>query len=91
MRDMNTTNESVLGYSNFNRHEYMDRETLFEIGDIIAEVRFEGGFDLTNMLYGLYDGYLYDELLPLAESKLDSNLSARIENVINIVSKYPKL
>jgi hypothetical protein len=39
----------------------------------------------------LYDGYLYDELLPLAESKLDSNLSARIENVINIVSKYPKL
>jgi hypothetical protein len=69
----------------------MDRETLFEIGDIINEVRWECSFDLSNELFGLYDGYLYDDILTLAEKELESNLYNRIKNVINIVSNYPKL
>ncbi len=94
---MNTTT-NILGYSNFNRHANMDEETLSEIGKIITLVHFgdedgnnRGSFNLTNELYGLYDGYLYDDLLTLAKSELETSLYNRIENVINIVSKYPKL
>ena len=90
MRDMNTTT-NILGYSNFNRHIHMDGETLREIGDILMEVRWDSSFDLVNELYGLYDGYLYDDLLTLAEAELETTLYNRIENVVNIVSKYPKL
>lgn len=80
-----------MSYTKFNRHQNMDRETLFEIGDIINEVRWDCSFDLSNELFGLYDGYLYDDILTLAEKELESNLYNRIKNVINIVSNYPKL
>jgi hypothetical protein len=80
-----------MSYTKFNRHENMSMETLSEIGDIIGEVRWDSSFDLSNMLFGLYDGYMYDDLLPLAEKELESNLYNRIKNVINIVSNYPKL
>jgi hypothetical protein len=66
----------------------MSEETLSEIGDIISEVRFEAGFELTNQLYGLYDGYLYDELLVNAQD-LPKDLFRRIIKVWAVVSKYP--
>jgi hypothetical protein len=69
----------------------MDKETLFEIGDIINDVRWDCSFDLSNELFGLYDGYLYDDILTLAEQELETTMYNRIEKVINIVSKYPKL
>jgi hypothetical protein len=69
----------------------MDKETLFEIGDILNDVRWDCSFDLTNELFGLYDGYLYDDLLTLAETELETTMYNRIENIVNIVSKYPKL
>jgi hypothetical protein len=69
----------------------MDKETLFEIGDIINDVRWDCSFDLSNELFGLYDGYLYDDILTLAEQELESTMYNRIEKVINIISKYPKL
>lgn len=78
------------GYSLYNRHAHMSAETLSEIGDIISEVRFDAGFELTNQLYGLYDGYLYDELLVNAQ-ELPKELFRRIIKVWAVVSKYPKL
>ena len=80
-----------MSYTNFNRHVNMDKETLFEIGDIINDVRWDCSFDLSNELFGLYDGYLYDDILTLAEQELETTMYNRIEKVINIVSKYPKL
>jgi len=80
-----------MSYTNFNRHANMDKETLFEIGDIINDVRWDCSFDLTNELFGLYDGYLYDDILTLAEKELETNLYNRIEKVVNIISKYPKI
>lgn len=77
--------------TNFNRHENMDRETLFEIGDILNEVRWDSSFELTNMLSGLYDGYLYDTLLSVAKRDVDFDMYNRIETIVNIVKKYPKL
>ena len=80
-----------MSYTNFNRHENMNSETLREIGDILMEVRWDSGFDVINMLYGLYDGYLYEDLLPLSKKEFTSEIHSRIENVVNIVSKYPKI
>lgn len=80
-----------MSYTNFNRHANMNGETLTEIGDILMEARWDASFDVVNMLYGLYDGYLYEDLLPMAEKEFDSEIYKRIENVVNIVSKYPKL
>jgi len=88
---MEVLEELNRGYQLFDRHSNMDRETLFEIGDIIRDVRFKGGFELTNMLYGLYDGYLYYDLLSVSKSNLDSSLYERIKNVVQIVEKYPKI
>ncbi len=78
------------GYTLFNRHANMDKETLFEIGDILNEVRWDGDFNLTNQLYGLYDGYLYDELLVNAQ-ELPKPLFRRIIKVWSVVSKYPAI
>ena len=77
------------GYTLFNRHANMDGETLSEIGNIIMEVRWDN-FNLTNQLYGLYDGYLYDELLVNAQD-LPKDLFRRIIKVWAIVSKYPSI
>ena len=81
-----------MSYSKFNRHEHMSKETLYEIGDIISEVRWGNDtFNLTNSLYGLYDGYLYDELIQYAdEVTMSKDLYRRILKVFNIVCKYPK-
>jgi hypothetical protein len=67
----------------------MTPTTLREIMDIIKEVDFNTGFDLMNMLYGLYDGYLYDDLLEVARgAKIDKALYNRIENVVSVIKNY---
>jgi hypothetical protein len=67
----------------------MTPTTLGEIMDIIKEVDFNTGFDLMNMLYGLYDGYLYDDLLEVARgAKIDKALYNRIENVVTVIKNY---
>jgi hypothetical protein len=67
----------------------MTPTTLGEIMDIIKEVDFNTGFDLMNMLYGLYDGYLYDDLLEVARgAKVDKVLYNRIENVVSVIKNY---
>jgi hypothetical protein len=77
------------GYTRFDRHANMNGETLSEIGSILRDVDFTE-FELTNQLYGLYDGYLYDELLVNAQY-LPKDLFRRIIKVWSVVSKYPKL
>lgn len=86
-----------MSYSIFNRHENMDRETLSEIGNIITEARFGtegdnglGSWELINQLFGLYDGYLYDELI-INSQDLPKDLFRRIAKVWCVVSKYPVL
>ena len=86
-----------MSYSIFNRHENMDRETLREIGSIIDLARFgtegdngAGSWELINQLYGLYDGYLYDELI-INSQDLPKDLFRRIAKVWSVVVKYPVL
>jgi hypothetical protein len=67
----------------------MTSTTRGEIMDILKEVDFNTGFDLMNMLYGLFDGYLYDDLLEVARgAKVDKALYKRIENVVSVIKNY---
>jgi len=78
-----------MSFIRFNRHANMTSETRGEIMDILKEVDFNTGFDLMNMLYGLFDGYLYDDLLEVARgAKLDNVLYNRIENVVSVIKNY---
>jgi hypothetical protein len=69
----------------------MSRETLREIGNIINEAFIEASFNLTNMLYGLYDGYLYDDLLSVARNEMSNTEYARVKKVVSVIKKYPKI
>ena len=78
-----------MSFIRFDRHANMTSETRGEIMDILKEVDFNTGFDLMNMLYGLYDGYLYDDLLEVARgAKVDKALYKRIENVVSVIKNY---
>ena len=81
-----------MSYSRFDRHEHMSSETRREVLDIITEIGYgDGTFLLTNSMYGLYDGYLYDELIQYAdEVTMSKDLYRRILRVFNTVCKYPK-
>ena len=78
-----------MSFIRFNRHANMTSETRGEIMDILKEVDFNTGFDLMNMLYGLFDGYLYDDLFEVARgAKVDKALYNRIENVVSVIKNY---
>lgn len=77
-----------MSYIKFDRHANMSVETLREIGNIINEVFVDCSFNLTNMLYGLYDGYLYDDLLVEARKELDNSLYNRVQNVVSVIKNY---
>ena len=78
-----------MSYTKFDRHANMSSETRREILDIIGEVDFNTGFDLMNMLYGLFDGYLYDDLLPVVTKHPDQTLYNRVKKVVLTIKKYP--
>jgi len=78
-----------MSYIKFDRYSNMTSTTRGEIMDIIKEVDFNTGFDLMNMLYGLFDGYLYNDLLEVARgAKIDKALYNRIENVVSVIKNY---
>ena len=78
-----------MSYIRFDRHANMNVETLREIGNIINQAFMDASFDLSNMLYGLYDGYLYDDLLSVTKNA-DNTLYNRVKRVVSTVKKYPK-
>ena len=49
----------------FNRQELFTREDMRELMDIISDVEMLDGnhFTLTNQLYGMFDGVLYDNII----------------------------
>ena len=49
----------------FNRQEVFNREDMRELMDIISDVEMLDGnhFELTNQLYGMFDGVLYDNII----------------------------
>jgi hypothetical protein len=58
----------------------MSDEVRGAVLDLIGEER---DFNLTNMLYGLFDGYLYKEL--------DEVQNPKLQEILTIVREYPVL
>ena len=84
-----------MNYLLFDRYANMSSETLFNIGKLISDIEINydrnDTFNLLNMLYGLYDGYFYDELVPTAKSFLNDEEMNRLEGIIQPIHKYPKI
>lgn len=79
----------------FDRHENMDSETRGEIMDLIIKTKLSefGDFDLVNSLYGLFDGYFYEDTLKKHQKVIeveDVTLGIRLANVIKEVGSYPE-
>ena len=67
-----------MSYTRFDRHANMSDEVRGAVLDLIVEER---DFNLTNMLYGLFDGYLYKEL--------DEVQNPKLQEILAIVKEYP--
>ena len=79
----------------FDRHENMSSETREEIMDLIIKTKLSefGDFDLVNSLYGLFDGYFYEDTLKKHQKVIeaeDITLGIRLANVIKEVGSYPE-
>ena len=85
-----------MAHYRFNRHELFTSQDRTEVLHLIKEVetiayfndssRYEGKYgQLTNMLFGLFDGYLYDNVLTTAASIIDLPIETikRIEVIVD--------
>lgn len=84
-----------MSHTLFDRHENMNEETRFEILSLIKEIRYideeiENVFHLENMLYGMFDGYLYENV-QLYALELPTTLCSRVMKVYNTCNQYPKI
>jgi len=77
-----------MNYTRFDRHENMSSETRKEILSLTGE---SSDFNLTNMLYGLFDGYLYNDILEVGQSEFGESTMERLESVVETVKTYPTL
>ena len=86
-----------MAHYRFNRHELFSPEDTKEVMNIIRTVEdiaidndsfMDGAYgELTNMLYGMFDGYLYDNVLTTAAgiAKLPIEVCKRIEVIVDKV------
>ena len=83
----------------FNRHECMKRETLSSISKVISDLFLIDGISrfggISNMLYGLYDGFDYsdkirshEEMVIIKEQRMD--IYKNILNICKDIDTYPK-
>ena len=83
-----------MAYTNFNRHESMSKEVFEQIGILLHEelykyeITTEQRRSVTNELFGLYDGYLYESLLSAAD-ELPDPVRTQIKDVWHACSLYP--
>ena len=85
-----------MAHYRFDRHKLFSMDDTSEVLLLLEEVervaysegvsRYEGKYgELTNMLFGLFDGYLYDNILTAAVSITDLSMEAckRIEAIVD--------
>jgi ribosomal protein L6P/L9E len=82
------------GFTTFDRHAHMSSETRGDIMNILKGIStgFSNDMHLSNMLYGLFDGYLYEDII--SESNrigIEERIKIQIKEVVGVVSTYPKL
>ena len=83
-----------MSHTNFNRHQSMNEDTRFEILSLIKEISYSEEIEsnlshnVENSLYGLFDGYLYNDL-QIEALQLPTELSSRVLRIFNICNEYP--
>lgn len=84
-----------MSFKRFNRHEIFNADRVDNHMNLIRDIEnyfYEttGSFgfdrDVRNMLYGIWDGFLYNDLLSLAEKELSSELSSRVKTTIEYIN-----
>ena len=83
-----------MNYKIFDRHELFDTflmkyhsTTIRLVEDYLLETGQPLYNDLTNMLSGIWDGYLYDELL-IKSLILPKEDYRRVEDMVNIINEH---
>ena len=86
-----------MSHTNFHRHLSMTSETRTEVLQLINDIRLSDielnidiTFPLENMLYGLFDGYLYEDIQIYA-LELPTPLASRAIRIYDICNRYPKV
>lgn len=78
-----------MNYKRFNRHDCFTSEMMKMTMDIIKATEDDS---LTNMSYGLFDGYLYEDLLPRAiKLGVSKEIEAKIEGLKKAIEMYIQL
>lgn len=88
-------------YTNFDRYKHMDEQTRSIVLDCIrdiddvdsdeSDVIFRKHFELKNKLYGLFDCYLYRDIVQLAEtSQLPDDVLTKIKELVATIESYPE-
>ena len=79
-----------MSYTRFERHEFMTAETRSEIMEIIRELRDNDcSRNLENMMYGLFDGYLYAEI-QIEALQLPTEMASKVMRIFDTCNRYPK-
>ena len=80
--------QETLGYKRFNRHEVFEPQDNSLILNMIDDLN--GLHSIKNMLYGLFDGYWYEELVPdlTTKSNVSSKDIARLKTILNKVDDH---
>ena len=78
----------------FNRQELFTKDDMRELMDIISDVEMLDGnhFILTNQLYGMFDGVLYDNVIHNANSNMVPitiirRIDVLVEKIVNSLVK----
>ena len=81
----------TLGYKRFNRHEVFEPGDTSFVLKLIGKIY--GQYSIKNSLYGLFDGYYYNDLLEeisTVESITSSDIST-LEGILNKVDNHLSL
>jgi len=72
-------------YSRFDRHELFEMDDTSFVMDCIKRIdKYDsenGGAQLANMLYGLFDGFLYDEIYTYAYEHLPIDMYKQLDSL----------
>lgn len=80
----------------FNRYEVFDTNAIRAYKDLVNDIDIyidenpiSNGNSFMNMLYGVWDGYLYDDIIPTMETiGLPEEYEIGVRDFVNFIEKY---
>ena len=84
-----------MSHKRFNRHEVFDKElmefhskTIIDAQDDTMEKEDRRINNVVNMLFGIWDGFLYDSLLEESGKKLSPKIHNRVKYVVSQIALH---